>query len=334
MRLQKSILIVGLLGGAGWFLTNFRIEGLENLRVVPRSAPVSPSTAGRNDELPVGPSSASGVVRIATFNIQVFGEAKLANQKVVNLLAEVVRKFDIVALQEIRSHDDELLAHFLQIVNLTGRHYDCVVGPRLGNSGHTEQYAYLFDRATIEVDREAVYTVRDPDNLLHREPLVASFRVRGPPSDEAFTFTLVDVHTSPDDAKQEVDALADTFRAVRADGRGEDDIIMLGDFNVDDYHFGRLAAVSDVRWVISGVPTNTRGDQQYDNLLFGRSATTEFTGRAGVFDLIREFNLTMREALEISDHFPVWAEFSAYEGGRSGRVANRAENGFTERRHE
>jgi hypothetical protein len=76
-------------------------------------------------------------------------------------------------------------------------------------------------------------------------------------------------------------------------------------------------------WTIAGVPTNTRGTKTYDNMLFSQAGTTEFTGRAGVFDLIREFNLTMDEAIEVSDHMPIWAEFDIFEGGQPGRVAAR-----------
>ena len=74
-------------------------------------------------------------------------------------------------------------------------------------------------------------------------------------------------------------------------------------------------------WVISGVPTNTRRTHTLDNILFNRTATVEFMGRAGVVDLVREFNLTQEQALQVSDHLPVWAEFSSYEGGQPGRVA-------------
>jgi hypothetical protein len=52
----------------------------------------------------------------------------------------------------------------------------------------------------------------------------------------------------------------------------------------------------------------------YDNLLFDRNRTAEFTGRWGVFDLESVFRLTRDQALQISDHLPVWAEFQAYEG--------------------
>jgi hypothetical protein len=74
------------------------------------------------------------------------------------------------------------------------------------------------------------------------------------------------------------------------------------------------------------VATNTRGTKQYDNVLFSELATTEYTGRWGVFDMVRQFNLTVEEALEISDHLPVWAEFGLLEGGQRGRVATRAFN--------
>ena len=40
-----------------------------------------------------------------------------------------------------------------------------------------------------------------------------------------------------------------------------------------------------------------------------------------MFDFLREYNLTSDQALEVSDHMPVWAEFSVYEGGQPGRIA-------------
>ncbi|HEY2759735.1 MAG TPA: endonuclease/exonuclease/phosphatase, partial [Pirellulales bacterium] len=72
-----------------------------------------------------------------------------------------------------------------------------------------------------------------------------------------------------------------------------------------------------------GAFTNTKQTHTYDNLIFNRAATVEFTGRSGIFDVLREFNLTLDQALQVSDHFPAWAEFSAYEGGPAGRVADR-----------
>ena len=65
----------------------------------------------------------------------------------------------------------------------------------------------------------SIYTVADPQDLLHREPLVATFRVRGVPSHEAFQFKLVNIHTDPDETKTELDALGDVFVVLRGGDR-------------------------------------------------------------------------------------------------------------------
>jgi endonuclease/exonuclease/phosphatase family metal-dependent hydrolase len=320
--MRKLTGIALLVVAAGFFiLKNFDIEGLEQLKLRPKGSPDAP--AGVNDG-PPPVTRTENTIRIGSFNIQVFGSHKLAKPGVMNLLADVARRFDILAIQEVRATTNDILPRFVDLVNSTGRHYDFIIGPRLGRTSSKEQYAYIFDTASIETDRSSAYTVEDPDDQLHREPFVGWFRVRGPRNNEAFTFTLVNVHTDPDDVSREVNALANAYRAIRDDGRQEDDTILLGDLNASDRKLGQLGAMSGMTPVISGTPTNTRGDRQYDNILFTMPATQEFTGRGGVFDLIREYNLTVAEALEVSDHLPIWAEFSIYEGGQPGRFAGRS----------
>jgi hypothetical protein len=252
----------------------------------------------------------------------------MAKPHVVDVLARICRQFDVIAVQEIRSRDQDIVPRLIEAINAPGRRYDYVIGPRLPqdseSAGFAEQYAFIFDLETIEVDRQQLYTVNDPEDLLAREPFVGWFRVRGPPAQEAFTFTLVNVHTDPDHADFEVGHLARVHQAVSQDGRGEDDVLILGDFNADPEHMRELTGVSGLDWAISGEMTsNTRGTALYDNIGFQARATTEFTGHSGAFDFLREYNLTLDEALEVSDHLPVWAEFSAYEGGKRGAVAQR-----------
>ncbi len=321
-----------LLFGAGaviaaWvFFQKFDLQGIDGIQIAPEGETATQKPPAR-DPLAPPPARSTGSVRVATFNIQVFGKSKASKPQVMDVLARIVRNFDLVAIQEIRSSDDDLLPNFVELINSDGRQYDYVIGPRLGRTSSTEQYAFVFDLATIEVDRSQLYTVADPDDLLHREPLVGWFRVRGPSPDQAFTFSLVNIHTDPDETDQELNVLDDVYRVVRDDGRREDDVIVLGDLNVDDKHLGQMGQISGMTWVISGTPTNTRGTSQYDNIVFQRQATSEFTGRAGIFDYMRQYNLSMEEALEVSDHMPVWAEFSAYEGGQPGRIAARPDAG-------
>jgi deoxyribonuclease-1-like protein len=319
------LVLLSAVGGGWWFFQRYQIEGIDHFALKPRQPTTHGASAaddsGAGVQLPV--ERQSSTIRIASFDVQKFDTAKLGKPQVMKVLADVMRRFDVVAIQEICTPRDDLMPRFIEQVNATGRHYDYVVGPRQGRGSDMEQYAFVFDAASVEVDRSAVYTVNDPSKLFRHDPLAASFRVRGPPAGEAFTFTLVDVHVDPEQSSDQMDALGEVYRAVRNDGRDEDDIILLGNLNSDDRHLGLLGQAPNITSALSNMPTNTRGTKMYDNILLHRTATTEFMGRAGVLDLLHEFNLTMSEALEVSDHLPIWAEFSIYEGGQPGRVATR-----------
>lgn len=292
--------------------------------------PPSPFHASTQTVVTKGLPAAEGTtIRIASFNIQVFGNTKADNPPVISTLAEIVRQFDLVAIQEVRSKNEYLIPNFVKLINQVGehgqpgRHYDHVIGPRLGYTSSKEQYVFIFDTDRVEIDPHSVYTVGDPDGLMHREPLVATFRARGVDPQLAFTFTLVNVHTDPDQVPEELDALADVYRAVRRSSQGEDDILLLGDFNTDNRHLYRLGDIAGIYPLVVGTWTNTRQNKQYDNLIIHRPSTTEYTGRWGVFDVLRRWNLTEQQALQISDHFPIWAEFSIYERDFTGRIASR-----------
>lgn len=273
-----------------------------------------------------GAASSAGsadTIKIASFNIQVFGTSKLKKPKVMDVLAKVVRRFDVVAIQEIRSTDDNVMPKFVQMINADGSHYDFIIGPRLGRTTSKEQYAFAFNTARIDADRGSAYTVPDPRDQLHREPFVAHFRVRGQSGVPAFTFNLVNIHTDPDETTTELNALADVFTSVQKNGSGEDDVILLGDLNVDDRHLGNLGRLPGITAALSGVTSNTRKTKLYDNIVFDRRATAEYTGRWGVLDLMSEFGLTQQQALEVSDHMPIWAEFRVQEASGTGAVALR-----------
>ncbi len=310
-----------------FFLQYYRISGLDQLKVKARALPqelrsqlrgVEPSAVRSTVEHP------GDMIRVATFNIQVFGEEKSRHDEVMDTLARVIRNFDIVAIQEIRTPNENFLPEFIKRVNAQGARYDFAIGPRLGDTSSKEQYAFVFDRESVEINRSQIYTMEDPENWMHREPLVAQFRVRGPHIDDAFTFTLVNIHTdpSPQSLTREINVLDNIYRAVRNDGLDEDDVILMGDFNVDDRHFGELAEIPGMVCVISGEPTNTARTAQYDNIVFNEVTTTEYSGKQGVFDFRQEFQLTKDQAARVSDHLPVWAEFSIFEQNAQSRLAD------------
>ncbi len=341
-RLLGVIVLVGIIFVAGYVLMNYNINvqrdekgNLQLATVTPREPdanPASPSAAGNSpttpdaDPAPVNPAEICPPIRIASFDATRLDEAKLANRQVADVLARLVPKFDLVAVQDIRASNQGVLVRLIEQINTTsGRKFRFASAPNAGIPPNEQYCAFIFDDAKIAIDHTLAYSVQDPAGLFRHVPIVAAFRARGPEPNQAFTFKLINVHIDRDRAF-ELDSLDDVYRAVRGEGSNEDDIIMLGNFGVEnsgpgDERLGQLGAILDITSAVTDTPTTPRSRKPIDNILFDRRATSEFTGRADVMDLMREFDLTLRESLEVSDHQPVWAEFSPYEGGQSGHVA-------------
>jgi hypothetical protein len=126
----------------------------------------------------------------------------------------------------------------------------------------------------------------------------------------------MNIHTDPGEVKQELPVMHTVLHAVREyewTTAREDDVLMMGDLNAAPSKFGNLAKVPGIHWVISDQPTNTRRTELYDNILFDRGPTNEYMGRSGVLDMATVFGITIDEALKVSDHNPIWAEFSIVE---------------------
>jgi endonuclease/exonuclease/phosphatase family metal-dependent hydrolase len=325
-----KLLLVAIVFFCGWLLWNKdkfdSAESVANLakehvssivgeidlgRFEDRTEPLSGNAQLASWGQPVNPT-----IRIASFNIQTFGQKKSSNQLVMDRLAQICSNFDLIAIQEIRSTDQSLLPNFVRLLNRNGARYNFAISPRLGRTSYKEQAAFIFDESKVQLDDSFSYTINDPDDVLHREPYVGWFRTRGPQPDQAFTFTLANLHMDSQRPDLELAYLTELHRIIRKDGRGEDDVILIGDFNSDDRGLETARKRGGLTWVVNNTATNTRNTTQYDNIVFDAKATDEFLFRGGVFDFMKHLNLTLEDALAVSDHMPVWAEFSVYEGGQ------------------
>jgi endonuclease/exonuclease/phosphatase family metal-dependent hydrolase len=281
------------------------------------------------------------VLRIATFNIQVFGDKKSSTREVpgegidvMGTIAKVVTNFDLVAIQEI--HNEGLpIRRLVDLINASGGRYAATVSEpiRTEGSNYTECYAYVWDDTRVRLVQNSAYVVHDNYKRMDREPMVASFEARVPPlpGQRPFRFTMINVHTDPDkvspkDPQNEINVLDDVFVRVRQyeyETAGEEDCLLVGDLNVATSGLQELTLIPNVVSVGGDVKTNTRGTNTYDHILIDQNMTREFLpGRVGVLDFQRDLGLTERQALLVSDHLPLWAEFSAYEVAQAQPVAS------------
>ena len=146
------------------------------------------TTESEETEPPVIPTEES--VKVAAFNIQIFGRTKREKPEVMNVLAQIVREFDVVLVQEIRDSSETTAPIFLEAINgLEGSDYAFIRSERLGRTTSKEAYAYFYNTETVEYLSESAFVFDDVDDVFEREPYVASF-VSG-----EFDFTLIGIHT-------------------------------------------------------------------------------------------------------------------------------------------
>jgi endonuclease/exonuclease/phosphatase family metal-dependent hydrolase len=272
--------------------------------------------------LPPGPSCAApgsnATITVASFNIQVFGESKRSKPEVMAVLAPMARKFDVMAVQELRDDTETTLPFYIQEINaLPGPAYFALSGPRVGRTASKENYAFVYNTLTINPVPGSNYTFADPPansstDLFQREPLMARFNTTC-----GFDFVLIAIHTEPDTTPAELASLALVLDDARSRFPDEKDFILLGDMNADcsylsDAERNALALHnSSFTWVVpdSADTTTKSTDCAYDRLILTEGAASHFTGSWGVLRFDQEYGLNQSATEAVSDHYPVWAQF-------------------------
>jgi hypothetical protein len=349
-----AVVVLLLVGGGWYFLQHYEIQGLDGVAVHPKgnvsdeatyvtyqdgpaemsagdwplSLGAPPTAVAENPFLRklstpprVQPESKAVVarapanLRIASWALDGFGPTKLSNSTARTNVARVIRQFDVVAVQQLASIERDLVPRLVDAINQGDHRYDFVVGASTGPADRQEQLAFIFDTTRVLVDRRQTYTMADPDDKLTFDPLVAWFRAAEPSSAQAWTFSLVNVRIDLARAPSEVALLSEMLAAIRNDGRGEDDVVLVGLLQADDAYLLPTIAAENIRAAIHSRPTDIFDRYQTSNLLVNAALTSEYLGRGGVFHFKRHYDLNLSEAESVTSHLPVYAEFTATESG-------------------
>ena len=263
---------------------------------------------------PPEPDAEPETVTIAAFNIQIFGRTKRQKDHVMDVLTDIAREFDVVLVQEIRDSSEETAPTYLEQINQKpGPTYAYIRSPRLGRTTSKEAYAYFYNTESVEFIQGSDHVYPDTDDAFEREPYIASFRSGG------FDFTLVGIHTKPDDAPNEIGNLTLVVLSIQEDNPDEGDIIILGDLNADGGYYDEDEATNPLadpsfHWAVTNeMDTMTKTDWTYDRIIMTASTHGHeyVQGSTGVFYFDQEYGITDEEQVwEVSDHYPVYAEFA------------------------
>jgi endonuclease/exonuclease/phosphatase family metal-dependent hydrolase len=256
------------------------------------------------------PSPESEPIKVAAFNIQVFGQSKRGKPEVMEVLVDVAREFDVMLVQEIRDSSGETAPAYLEHINGEGSNYAYIESERLGRSTSKESYAYYWNTETVEYLEGTAYVYNDTGDVFEREPYVASFSSGG------FDFTLVGIHVKPDDAENEIGNITVVVASILASNPGEGDVIVMGDFNADGGYFDEDGPSNfigeDYHWIVeNSYDTMTRTDWTYDRivLLDGTYLGEYVMDSCEVFYFDAVYGVGQELTEDVSDHYPVYAVF-------------------------
>jgi endonuclease/exonuclease/phosphatase family metal-dependent hydrolase len=291
---------------------------------------------------------------IATWNVRAFGgltekwrtEARdrpKRNLHDLHAIAEIVSRFDVMAIQEAR----EELTALRYLMRMLGPSWGLTLTDvTWGEPGNGERMAFVFDLrrvkpsglacelvvpeewlAASEEDARANDKIR-MDGLYRqfaRTPYAVSFESAG----QQFVLVALHVWYGKKAKEREPELRAIARWLARWAGRGgpyEQNFIALGDFNIDRkgdpnweaFASEGLRAPDELDEALRTV-TDKPGDPNfYDQIAWfhenGRAKLSlTYTGRAGTFDWTQHLLEGVDETEKtwrISDHFPLWAEFS------------------------
>jgi endonuclease/exonuclease/phosphatase family metal-dependent hydrolase len=254
------------------------------------------------------PPTSTSRIRIATWNLRKFSERDRPGQHPPDLvaIARIIKdaNFDLLAVEEVQQQG-QIVQKLRRELNEPWRH---AVSDRTGNN---ERYAFLWRADRIEaLDEPQLYAGPSAESF-SRVPAVARFK------SGQFDFIVVAVHLWYGDKannpqrRTEMQALTRVVQELTSHG-SEKDVIVLGDFN-EVKSDGNLPVFESIGWKrLNNDPTNLGSSEAFDNILIDPRFTREATNQAGVirFDETLYANDDARAAQDLSDHRPVWADFT------------------------
>ncbi|MBW7996877.1 MAG: endonuclease [Candidatus Glassbacteria bacterium] len=285
---------------------------------------------------------------IATWNICAFGNltknwtdeadnSPKRNFRWLYFITEIVRRFDVVAVQEVKNN----LRAIRYMMKLLGPQWGFLLTDvTLGDKGNGERLAFVFDTTRVRpsgLAAEIVIPAGDPDylpaNLFQRQfvrtPYAASFSAGGR------TFILVTLHVNYGDDKSdridELRAIANWIsRWAENSYRFDHNLIVLGDFNIDrmgdelyEEFIARGLTVPDSLLDQPRTIFHHRDKPEsftfYDQIAWFTGAhearlSLDYRG-GGNFDFKHDFVRHVQHISNVglkfrmSDHYPLWVEF-------------------------
>lgn len=245
--------------------------------------------------------------KILSWNLENFGKSKSVTE--LNFIANTILDYDIIAIQEVVAGygGAQAIAELNRLLNEKGSKWDYIISnPTSSSSYKTERYAFIWKTKKAKLKGNP-WLEKKYHLEIDREPYFATFQI------DKKTITLVNFHAITKNKQPETEIKYFKFLPAAYPGLN---LVFMGDFNCPQTHtvFNPLKK-SGYTSVLQNQKTSLKQKCQNNNCLasefdniFYRSNALEYKN-SGVLLFYKNFH-SLRDARKISDHIPIWFEFS------------------------
>lgn len=253
-------------------------------------------------------------VRVGFWELSNWGLSKAADSTILGRAAEVINRYDLIAVSDVSDSSGTSITTLLSAVNSEagGDIFDVSIGTRVGRTTSKRQYLVFFKKAQFSVVEKYEFTAgTEPvGDTYEREPLMLHLQQIS----SGDKFMLIVLDTKSTDVINELDGLPDVYSAA-ASRFGISSALMVGNFNadcsyLDDTNYANLSlvggpAATNWAWQTSRLMDTTTGatDCGYSHILTGYGLTSN--GVASVYNLETGLGIIAADAQALSSQHPV-----------------------------
>jgi len=249
---------------------------------------------------------------VSSWNIRDLGRTKDDNE--ILEIAKIIKNYDIVAIQEVVAKDPagaQAVAKIADELNRMGSKWDYrISAPTKSPSAYiSERYAFLWKTSKVKLLNRA-YLDTELENLCYREPYIGKFQSKTSP--DTLSFYVINFHSRKfnDNPEEEIIYFKEYSNRLNSDN-----IIILGDFNLDETHKvwlnfykeGYKPALKDTKTTLkTKCKNNSYLNYPIDNIYYFKGINHI---ASGVNDFVGSCQ-NLETARTLSDHLPIHLEFN------------------------
>ena len=114
-------------------------------------------------------------ITIASWNLKNIGQSKFNDSARINVIIDVLKKYDIIAIQEVKDISLQLPQLLVDKINEDGSNYNVVASKRVGRNVF-EQYLFIYNDDIIDVIPSTEGYGIEPNDEFAWEPFYTMFR--------------------------------------------------------------------------------------------------------------------------------------------------------------